>query len=651
MPASKSHERVLIMAPVGQDAASMAALLAQHGIASAVCANVPEASRQITPDAGALVLTEEALELPKIANLLGPLKAQPAWSELPTIILTSGGESRLAKLLNLVAEAAGTVTLLERPISTATFLRSVDVALRSRRRQYQVRDLLEEQQRREAQLLESEQLLRLVTSGARVGLLVVNSRYEYLFANEAYGEVLGLQPSEIVGKRVSDLLSAAWPQVQPRLDRALAGERVTYEIVLPSDGRRGEARTIAFTYEPHHDRSGNPAVVIVAIDVTLSKRADEARGRLASIVESSEDAIVSKDLNGIITTWNRGAERLFGYSASEAVGQSITIVIPPDRLNEEPTILEKIRHGQSVKHFETVRLAKDGTLKDISLTVSPIWDEQGNLVGASKIARDITARKAAEAALAQARRELQEHATDLERIVSERTRDLLTTNEQLEEFVYSIAHDLRAPLRTMGGYSQLLLEDYAKNLDPTAQHLLKRIESSSEFMDKLILDLLAYGRTARAEMELGRVNVLHAWQTALFQCNPQIEQSNALVETIEPLPPVLAHDPTLGQCLTNLLMNALKFIAPGVRPHVRFRAEDRGDYSRMWVEDNGIGIPAGQHERVFRVFERLHGSRYAGTGIGLSIVRKGIERMGGRVGVESEPGKGSRFWIELRKAT
>jgi signal transduction histidine kinase len=113
---------------------------------------------------------------------------------------------------------------------------------------------------------------------------------------------------------------------------------------------------------------------------------------------------------------------------------------------------------------------------------------------------------------------------------------------------------------------------------------------------------------------------------------------------------VLAHEPTFGQCLVNLLSNALKFMAPNVRPNVRCCAEDRHEYSRIWVVDNGIGIPTAQHERVFRVFERLHGTRYAGTGIGLSIVRKGIERMGGRVGVESEPGNGSRFWIELRRA-
>ena len=176
------------------------------------------------------------------------------------------------------------------------------------------------------------------------------------------------------------------------------------------------------------------------------------------------------------------------------------------------------------------------------------------------------------------------------------------------------------------------------------------MHSSSEFMDKLLLDLLAFGRTARAPVELGPVEVQKAWQAALLQCSTQIEQAHAQVESTPPQAPIIAHEATVGQCLANLLSNALKFVPPGVPPHVRFWGEERDGWIRLWVEDNGLGIPADQHERVFRVFERLQGSRYPGTGIGLSIVRKGVERMGGTVGVESHSGHGSKFWIQLRKA-
>ncbi|MGN6644758.1 MAG: sensor histidine kinase, partial [Verrucomicrobiota bacterium] len=242
------------------------------------------------------------------------------------------------------------------------------------------------------------------------------------------------------------------------------------------------------------------------------------------------------------------------------------------------------------------------------------------------------------------------YAGNLESAVAERTRELRATNEQLEAFVYSIAHDLRAPLRSMSGYSQLLLDDHTSDLNENARDLLNRIQASSEFMDKLLLDLLAFGRTARAEMKLSPVQVSKAWRAALFQYTAKIEQVQAQIETVEPLPTVVAHEVTLGQCLANLLSNALKFTDKGVRPSIRFCAEERGDHVRLWLEDKGIGIPAPQYERVFRVFERLNGSRYQGTGIGLSIVRKGVERMNGTIGLESEPGNGTRFWIELPKA-
>ena len=631
---------MLIMAPIGQDAAAMAKLLEGHGFKTQVCLKPEECAREVGRGAGALLLTEETLEHASIFAVLQILQAQPAWSDLPLILLTRGGESRLTKLLDLAGSAAGSVTFLERPMRSATLWRSVQVALRSRRRQYQVRDLIQEQ-----------------------------------------------------------------------------------------------------------------------------KRSAEIANRLASIVEFSDDAIISKNLEGIITTWNRAAERLFGYRAEEAVGQHISILIPADRLDEEPGILERIRRGELIEHFETIRCRKDGTCLDISLTISPLYDSSGKIIGASKIARDITERKRFDRALLESEERYRtlvsqvkdyaifgtdtagiatswnegvervlgfsEHefiglevakaiftpedlaagihiqeletamamgtanndrwlqrkdrtrfyasgmttglkdesgrvigftkvlrddtpkkqaAEHLERVVAERTADLRASNEQLEAFVYSIAHDLRAPVRSMTGYAQMLIDDYASALDETAQHMLKRIGTSSEFMDKLLVDLLAYGRTARIELEIGPVQVRDAWNSALLQCAIQIEQSNAHVESAESLPAVLAHEGTLAQVLANLLSNALKFVAPGVQPRVRFSAEDRSANVRLWVEDNGIGIPPHQHDRVFRVFERLHGARYVGTGIGLSIVRKGAERMNGQVGFESAPGNGTCFWVDLPKA-
>ena len=280
---------------------------------------------------------------------------------------------------------------------------------------------------------------------------------------------------------------------------------------------------------------------------------------------------------------------------------------------------------------------KDGTRFYASGMSTGLKDESGRVIGFSKVLRDDTQKK--------------EAAEHLERTVAERTADLRATNEQLEAFIYSIAHDLRAPVRAMTGYAQMLIDDYAGALDETGQHMLKRIGTSSEFMDRLLVDLLAYGRTARIELEFSPVEVQAVWASAQQQCAIQIEQTHARVETIGPLPRVLAHEGTLTQILANLLNNAIKFVGAGVQPHARFSAEARPDAIRLWMEDNGIGIPAHQHDRVFRVFERLHGGSYLGTGIGLSIVRKGAERMNGRVGIESVPdGNGTRFWVELPRA-
>ncbi|HEX7862327.1 MAG TPA: HAMP domain-containing sensor histidine kinase [Verrucomicrobiae bacterium] len=235
----------------------------------------------------------------------------------------------------------------------------------------------------------------------------------------------------------------------------------------------------------------------------------------------------------------------------------------------------------------------------------------------------------------------------LESSVQDRTAELRDANAQLEELVYTISHDLRAPLRAMQGFSTVLLEQFGDSLQEEGRQYAKRIMIAAEKMDAMTLDLLSYGRMARSEVTLRPVALERVWKNALAQCERIIQDTGGKVVIEEPLPTVLAEEPILTQVCSNLLSNALKFVKEGEVPHIRVRSEIENGSARIWVEDNGIGIPPQYKERIFRVFERLDGARYHGTGIGLSIVRKGVERMGGRVGVESEPGKGSRFWIDL----
>jgi signal transduction histidine kinase len=250
----------------------------------------------------------------------------------------------------------------------------------------------------------------------------------------------------------------------------------------------------------------------------------------------------------------------------------------------------------------------------------------------------------------EAERQLAAANEELEKRVQSRTAQLRDINGQLEDFVYSIAHDLRAPLRSMHSFAKVLYSEYGARLDDTARDYTRRIEASASFMDRLLLDLLTYNRLAHSEFELSAVDVEGLWRAAVAQHEHSIREKQAHIEAVPPLPRVRAHEAALGQALANLLGNALKFVAPGVTPHVRFRAEERLENVRLWIEDNGIGISPKHHELVFRIFEQLNGKQYGGTGIGLCLVRKAVERMGGRVGLESNLGQGSRFWIELRKA-
>ena len=382
-------------------------------------------------------------------------------------------------------------------------------------------------------------------------------------------------------------------------------------------------------------------------DIDDVKQAEQAQARLASIVQSSEDAIISKTLDGIITSWNRGAETIFGYTSEEMLGRPVSILIPPDRIAEEERILERVRRGEAV-HYQAGRIRKDGALVDIALTVSPIRDGKGQVTGASKIARDITEQRKTERALAEAQQILREHAENLERRVQERTAKLQDTIRSLDGLCYSIAHDLRAPLRAMGGLSNALVEDYGALLGDVGGDYVNRIKRAAVRMDQLISDLLEYGRLDSISLELGPLDPAAVIRQALVPLAEGIQATGAELRLAEPLLPMRASSVMLEQAMQNLLANALKFVAPETVPRVEVSTEARGRMVRLSIRDNGIGIKPDHVRKLFQPFSRLvNNTDYPGTGIGLAIVRKAVERMGGRVGVDSEAGQGSCFWIEL----
>lgn len=279
-----------------------------------------------------------------------------------------------------------------------------------------------------------------------------------------------------------------------------------------------------------------------------------------------------------------------------------------------------------------------------------IYHPNGRAIGMRGVVQDITARKTAEEKLRDQEAQLRAHATELEQRVQERTASLQEAVSQMEEFSYSVSHDLRGPLRAMNLYTQALSDDYSTVLDQTARGYLDRIQRNSVQMEKLTHDVLTYSRVARTQVDLTRIDMEKLIADVVNQYI-ELQPPHAMIEIVEPLYPVLGHEASLGQCLSNLLSNGAKFVAPGVRPHLQIWTNVAEGRVRLYVADNGIGIKPEHQSRLFLVFERLQtGSQYDGTGIGLAIVRKAMEKMGGRCGVESDGKNGSRFWLEFAPA-
>ena len=390
----------------------------------------------------------------------------------------------------------------------------------------------------------------------------------------------------------------------------------------------------------------------------------ENRELIKTTLQSIGDGVITTNPEGEVTYLNAIAEGMTGWTTQEAIGRPLPEVFKI--INEttwEPVpdpATRALALGTSVSLEDRCLLvSKLGLVLPVDDTAAPIRDEDHQTRGCVLVFRDATSRRTAE-------RQLRAHAQELELRVQERTAELQRSNEQLEAFVYSIAHDLRAPLRTMASFSQLLVEDHGTTLDVTGKDYLRRIREGAEFMDRLLLDLLAYGRTSQAEMKLEPVPMQKVFDTACSLLTSQIVETRASIEVQGTLPSVRANETTLAQCIANLLNNSMKFSRPGVAPRIVVSVEDLATASppdrasgrawvarpamlRVWFCDNGIGIAPEHQERAFRLFERLHGEKYPGTGIGLCIVRKAVERMGGRVGLESVVGQGTKFWIELAK--
>ena len=391
------------------------------------------------------------------------------------------------------------------------------------------------------------------------------------------------------------------------------------------------------------ERTAKLAKVIASLreENAERKRAEETNRRLVLIVESSDDAIIAKTLEGTILTWNDGAKRLYGYTADEAVGSSISILVPPERSDELPQVLAQIRDGKRISRFETTRIRKDGRRVQISLTISPLKDAQGNIFGACTIARDITERKRAE-------EEIRQLNQELERRVANRTAQLEAANKDLESFAYSVSHDLRAPLRQIDGFVGLLEKSAAAALDRESRHYMATISESANRMGTLIDNLLSFSRMGRQEMSRMAFDLGVLVREVVRELG-QETKGRSIRWHVADLPAVTGDRAMLRQVLVNLLSNALKFTRPRQQAEITVgRLPGKEDEAVVFVRDNGVGFDAQYADKLFGVFQRLHKTdEFEGTGIGLANVRRIVGRHGGRTWAEGAPDGGATFYFSL----
>lgn len=487
----------------------------------------------------------------------------------------------------------------------------------------------------ERKLKESEKWFATALSSIGDAVIATDKNGLITFMNPVAEGLTGWKTEDAISKKLTEVFNIINRDTRKTAENPIVRvlrEGVTvglanHTILIARDGRELPIDDSAAPIR--NDRGNIIGLVLVFRDVTEREKAEEVQGRLSAIVASAEDAIISKDLDGVILTWNLGAELIFGYKAEEVMGKNVSLLVPPGYEDEVPAILRRLSQGEHIENYETVRMRKDGTLIPVSLNFSAIKDGSGRVIGSSKIAHNITERKQAEEEVRKTRDEL------------------AAANKELEAFSYSVSHDLRAPLRTISGFIKILIEDYAERLDAVGRDYLTRVYNGSVKMNKLIEDLLYLSRISRQEVNRMGFNISNKASSLIANCRQASPERNVDVRIREDLA-AFADPGLMDIVLANLFDNAWKFTSKTENARIEFGAFEQGGKTVYYVRDNGAGFDPAYKEKLFWPFQRLHlYKEFEGTGIGLTNVERIIRRHGGKVWAEGAVGKGATFYFTL----
>ena len=505
-----------------------------------------------------------------------------------------------------------------------------------------------------AALRASEIRYRRLFESARDGILILDPHTRKITdANPFMSELLGYPHTELLNKELWEIgllkdekaSRAAFRELQKR-------HFIRYED-LPLQNKAGQRREVEFVSNLY-DEDERKVIQCNIRDITERKHAQESlresEERFHAIFTQAGAGIAQTDLNGRFTLVNKCYCDITGRKSKELLGLKMQDITHPDDLAINLVLLKKLKEDCCGFVIEKRYLRPNGEIVWVRNSVSCVNHPSANGQYFLAVTQDITEHKRAEQALLEAKDEIGRHALQLEQLVQERTGELRKTIGELQGFSYSVSHDMRAPLRAMQSFAQFLVEEYGSKLDEQGVNYLHQIMRSAVRLDRLIQDVLSYTKVLHAKLPLERVD-LDRLVRDMVETFPNGQPIKPEISIKGTLPQVMGNEALLAQCVSNLLSNGAKFISPGTTPRLEVSAEAiEEDSIRVWFKDNGIGIAPENRDRIFRLFERVNpAAQFEGTGLGLSIVRKAIERMGAQVGFDSQMGKGSNFWIQLKK--